>query len=1123
MKKILFFWSVFFHILKAQGGYYYVKTFQTELHKEANAIGKLAVEPNGIVFCSHSQGILTFDGKKWYNLPVESAVYDIKIIQNQIFFITDKYLGKISLIEQPYKIEKFIELQSQFRQIENDSQNLYLYSEEEILVLSLESKIQKSIKSPSEGFFGGMLKYKNAIWVLDPGLGFLSIQSKNYELEPVQNSQVLENQYLQNYFVTPEALYLVTLDNAIYVYENENFKFLGQYNSGKNTYIHGIIVIEDEIIAATNNQGLLVINRKSGAIQQQITTIHGLPDNESYSLFLDNHQGIWLAHPFHFSRIYWSKKLEDYTNAVGIIGNIHVLAQNQEQLWVGTDNGLFYLSYEIPKESEMVSFTVSKTIVKKNSIVRNIQENPSTNSDQQEQESKTQNENKKEKKGFLNKLKEKLSKKDKNKSKQDNNSNENIKKEQTHTSTQEKKQTFIEEKKYTYQENVNQISIKSAENYRRYLVFRPVQGISEIVYDIKVLGNRILVGTQKGFYEIIDRKIEFKLPVLAYKIVEKNGNIWVASNQKVLELQKNGKSWQISKTLNTGRFINSLVIRNNEILGGTIKGYFKTSYSLQSPQWFLEKEGNTYLKQYQNQVLAISSTNIYKIENEPSATQLKLPSSFQIIPSQEGVFLFSKSLIFSLNEKLLWDTLYYSRLLDDVPSYIYQNKEQYWLSGKKSLFKFYKYKETFQSPMQVYTRGYFVTGKSFWSTVYKDSLIYDNPLNLSYGDYNIEVMLSTSHLFNPEVTQYFVSINNGEWTLVDEKNWVLYNLPSGKYSIALKAVLPNGETSEVYAFAIYIASPFWRTWWFYLLMVSLFIGSAYLYTKYKLRKLEEEKRKIEEQNKILEQKVEERTREIAEQKQIIEEKNAEIMDSLRYSERIQQAMLPKEQQISTIFENNCFVLYMPRDVVSGDFYWVYEKNDQLLIAAGDCTGHGVPGALMSMIGISMLNKIVDMGIYEPAKILSLLHKEVHESLKQNSDNQVLDGMDIALVLYEPHKSKLTLASAMRPVYLIRDHEIIIYKGDKKPIGGREPEKFFSTHEMFLEDGDIFYLFSDGYADQFNENNQKYQLGRFRKKLLEIHQEPLKKQQEILKEEILQWKGNAEQVDDIMVIGIKYKK
>jgi len=1132
MRIFFLLFLLFIHFLNGQNGYFFVKTFTTEYQKETNHIGAFEISENGIIFASNSQGILAFDGKTWSNIITESPVRDLEIYQNHLYYLTDNYLGKINTQNLPFKQDKFLELKSNFQQIERQNQNLFLYSEEEILIINLENLSQKSLKLPNNELFAGILRHKDEIWVLSSTEGFFSLNTNTLNFEPIKNSEIFENQYVQNYYNSSNALYIVTLDNAIYVYENSYFKLLGQYNSSKNSYIHGIIVIDDEIIAATNNQGILVINKNTGQIQQQISTIHGLPDNESHSVFLDKNQGIWLAHPFHFSRIYWSKKFEDYTNAVGLIGNIHSLATLQEQIWVGTDNGLFYLTHEIPKESEMVSFTFSKTIIKRDFIkeknnesnnVKNFNKEDKAKEKISDKEEKSTDKNTtKEKKGFFNKLKDKFSKKDK-KNKNENKENDEQKDSKLEANNVEENkvvQPKFKETQVTYQENYQQVNIKSAENYRKYLVFKPIQGISEIVYDVQFLENRVLVGTQKGFYEIVDKKIVFKLPTLCYKITDINGNLLVSSNQKLLKLQKNGNSWEVVKTFNSGRFINSLVVDKNYVFCGTSKGYFVTNFNLQEPRWFLESNGNIIVRKYQSKLYALSSKQIYRIENEPIPLNLNLPNSYQLIPSHEGIYLHTKSLILALNAQSLWDTLYYSRLLNEIPSYLLSKENQYLISGNRSILKIYK--QSSKEETKVYVRGFSVTGKSFWGSVFKDSVIHQSELNLGYGDYNIHVKFSCSNLFDPDAVQYFVSINKGEWALVEGKDWILYNLPPGNYSVSLFAILPNGTKSDTLNFNISIALPFWKTWWFYIFLIGLMVVLAYFYTRYKLRKLEEEKRKIEEENQILEQKVEERTREIALQKKIIEEKNTEIMDSLRYSERIQQAMLPKEQQIKSIFENNCFILYMPRDVVSGDFYWLHEKDHQLLVAAGDCTGHGVPGALMSMIGISLLNRIRDNGIKEPAKILSALHKEIHESLKQGSDNQVLDGMDIAIVLYEPSLNKLTFASAMRPIFLIRDNELIVYKGDKKSIGGKEPEKYFSTHELFLEDGDIFYLFSDGYADQFNPYNQKYQVGRFRKKLLEIHQLPLKNQKEILEEEILRWKGDAEQVDDIMVIGIKHK-
>ena len=1124
MKKILICLLLHFSFLWSQHGYFYVKSFQTELQHETNRIGCFQITDNGLLFSANSYGIIVLDGKTWHQIPIETPVYDLELLDDHIFFLTEHYIGKIDIHKIPFQPEKFLEIKYSFHQMERVDKKLFLYSDEQILVVNLENATSKKLSFPEEVQLHGMLKFKNEIWILTSSEGLFSVHPNTLEIKPVENSQGLENQFIQNYFEDSSALYIVTVDNVIYAYENSKLRLLGQYSSSKNTYIYGIVVIENDLIAATNDQGLLVINKKNGSIQQQINTIHGLPDNESHAIYLDKNRGIWLAHPFQFSRTYWSKSFEDYTNAVGLIGNIHCMAQVNEQIWVGTDNGLFYLSYEIPKESEMVSFTLTKTIVKRLETPKekNTGQNLKTSSkdNPKQQDNPPKNEEITEKKGFFKKLKDKFSKKNKKDKKEDKQENT----EQTEV-TEESKFTEsptiqdVKETRITLQENYNQIAIKNAENYRRYLVFHSVQGISEMVYDIYPHGNTVYVGTHKGFYEVVNYKVQQKLPILCNKIIEYQGNIWITSHQKIIKLQKN-KNWEASQTLNTGRYINTLILRNNELIGGTSKGYFITSLSLQAPKWFLENEGRITVHLLNSKVYALSSKHIYLIEKEPILQKNQLPAVFHWIPTKQGLFLVSKSLILSYNSSNTWDTLYYSRLLDDLPSYILETSQHFIISGKKSLIKVLK--QNVAQNAKVYVRGYRVTGKSFWGTVFKDSLITTQDLNLGYGDYNIQVQFACSYDLDPDAVQYFVSINHGEWSLIETKDWILYNLPAGNYSINIQAVFPNGNRTEILNFQVHIGLPFWRTWWFYLLVTGLVIGSAVWYTRYKLRKLEEEKRKVEEENKILEQKVQERTREIAEQKKIIEEKNNEIMDSLRYSERIQQAMLPKEQAFQSIFDNNCFVLYMPRDVVSGDFYWLHEKNNQLLVAAGDCTGHGVPGALMSMIGISMLNKIVDNGIKEPSKILSALHKEIHEALKQGSESKVLDGMDIAIVLFEPHLKKATFASAMRPIYFFRDNDLTIYKGDKKPIGGKEPERFFSTHELFLEDGDIFYLFSDGYADQFNPQNQKYQLGRFRKLLQEIHQKPLKEQQEILKKEILEWKADTEQVDDIMVIGIKYK-
>jgi phosphoserine phosphatase RsbU/P len=256
----------------------------------------------------------------------------------------------------------------------------------------------------------------------------------------------------------------------------------------------------------------------------------------------------------------------------------------------------------------------------------------------------------------------------------------------------------------------------------------------------------------------------------------------------------------------------------------------------------------------------------------------------------------------------------------------------------------------------------------------------------------------------------------------------------------------------------------------------------------------------------------------------IEEQKKHIMDSIFYARRIQTAILPSQLMMERYLPSS-FVLYMPKDIVSGDFYWLHESNGHIMVAAVDCTGHGVPGAFMSIVGFNQLNHAVThAGAIKASEILEELNKGVIETLNEGSNStSIRDGMDLALCVLLPERNKLYFAGANNPLIIIRNNEIIKLKGDKIPIGAFEGKEqaSFTNHEIEIYPGDCLYLFSDGYADQFGgESDKKFLISRFLKLLLEIHQRPLEEQKEILKEKLDRWMGKNSQVDDILVIGIK---
>ncbi len=256
----------------------------------------------------------------------------------------------------------------------------------------------------------------------------------------------------------------------------------------------------------------------------------------------------------------------------------------------------------------------------------------------------------------------------------------------------------------------------------------------------------------------------------------------------------------------------------------------------------------------------------------------------------------------------------------------------------------------------------------------------------------------------------------------------------------------------------------------------------------------------------------------------IEEQKRHIEDSIHYAKRIQNAILPPDEYVERLL-SEYFILYKPKDIVSGDFYWVSNKEDKVFIAAVDCTGHGVPGAFMSIVGHDQLDYSVNViGARKPSDILNALNQGVTDTLRQKrTEISVKDGMDIALCALDFKKKTLEFAGAYNPLFHVRNSELIQVPADKFPVGaflGEDLSKF-TNHEINLNKGDIIYIFSDGYADQFGgPKNKKFLTKRFREMLMDIHNQPMERQQEILDATIEGWRGSNNQIDDILVIGIK---
>lgn len=383
-------------------------------------------------------------------------------------------------------------------------------------------------------------------------------------------------------------------------------------------------------------------------------------------------------------------------------------------------------------------------------------------------------------------------------------------------------------------------------------------------------------------------------------------------------------------------------------------------------------------------------------------------------------------------------------------------------------------------------------------------------------NYNEELLVSLKAIYFRDIysLSYQYKLDERAWSVPQSSpTFQLSGLDNGLHDIKFRAISPDQKLSNEITVQVTVIPPFYETSWFILLMILMGGGLIYLVFRWRTHVLRE-------RQKQLELTVEERTEEIRLQKIEIETQHGEIRDSIAYAKRIQEAILPPTALINKCLPQN-FVLYKPKDVVAGDFYWLEEVGDIIIFAAADCTGHGVPGAMVSVVCHNALNRSVrEIGLTEPNAILDKTRELVLQRF-ESGKREVNDGMDIAVCALNKKTNELKFSGAHNGLYLIRKNELIEMKGDKQPIGKFHDPKPFSLHTIQLEKEDTFYVYTDGFADQFGgDKGKKLKSSHFKNLLLEKHQLNLKDQLKVISTAFENWKGELEQVDDVCVIGVK---
>ncbi|MDG1476042.1 MAG: SpoIIE family protein phosphatase, partial [Vicingaceae bacterium] len=404
-----------------------------------------------------------------------------------------------------------------------------------------------------------------------------------------------------------------------------------------------------------------------------------------------------------------------------------------------------------------------------------------------------------------------------------------------------------------------------------------------------------------------------------------------------------------------------------------------------------------------------------------------------------------------------------------------------------------------------------------------EMLAIDNPFAQIYIMFNAIKFNNTSPLqYKAVLSSGNEEIEHGRWS--DKEEVKFHQLSPGKYKVELYCrVGAKGKPSEPTILEFKILPAWWQTWWFESIVVLLVLALLYLLYKWRTNALVKRQKQLEQ---IVKEKTAEanKERDLAQgQKEIIEEAHREITDSINYAERIQRSFLATKEMLDENLKDY-FVFFQPKEAVSGDFYWAGKLNNgNFAVVNADSTGHGVPGAIMSILNISSIEKAVENKLTDPSEIFNATRKTIIERLKKDgSEEGGKDGMDASIISFDFANSKFSYTAANNPIWVIRKGEVIIIKPEKMPVGKHEFDHVpFTQQEFELQKGDIVYTITDGFQDQFGgEKGKKFMVKRLRELLLSISHLPMQEQQQELNNIFFKWKGNEEQVDDVCVIGVR---
>ncbi len=1051
----------------------------------------------GVMFFGNTQAILEFDGSRWstYDLPNLVPARSLDVSPEGVLYVgTFGNFGYLSVNTDGSRA--FVSLANKIKEDEHNefadiwrvaavSSGTYFFTPNRIYCFN-NGEINV-IEAEMEAMFGFKAYDRVFVMLKDKGLAII----EDNELIKLPHTSVFNSEHRMYTLIEfkDEKILIGTRNSGFYTYdlaffkENERYNFkkkvagsvIRHLKSNATEYInensmYSATKVNDNLFAfGTVTGGIVLINQK-GNIERIINSNHSLNNNCIYSLYADESGNLWAGLQQGISHIDLSYPLsfynEEYNKLSGFVTST-VMFNNE--LYVGTMSGVYKYPTQTSTSGEKLEFTKLTEEIFEFWDFAAVRNNLLAVGN-----------------GGIYSLKRgKL------------------------INILEESASVIEKSKFSD----DLLFIGHDEEFA--------------VYHIKGKGKQIRLKKYFSFTGVDERIVS---------IVEfQPGELWLSTDfdgiykvkYKPEDIEKYKiKHFTVDNGLPTNEY-NSVQVIDNKIYITTRKGLY------------IPQENN-------DSIIFVQDNSIGKVFAADSASLIQvLPFKDKFIVNSENqkVGLLSKT----ESGNYTWDNQFSIRFPNIYKVAIFNNLLDIYTSNGLYLYDLDN-KKDFNRSFNVLIRKVSLKKDSvlFYGNHYSTAIVIDSvyaSVSLSQNNSDIKELeykdnslsFEFSCLFYEEsgktTYSYILEGFDDTWSIPSHEGKAVYtNIPFGEYIFKVKAFNVYDTESEIAEYRFIIHPPLWKTnlafLTYVLLFVLLVVGIVRLNS-----------RRLKARNKELERIVEERTMEISQknkdilaQKEELEEKNVQINHSISYARTIQRAMIPSKEIIDSFFDS--FILYKPRDIVSGDFYWAspVEQNGKQSIIVGvvDCTGHGVPGAFMSMIAMSQLNNIVGINkIYSPSKIIDNLNSGIKKALHQE-ETENNDGMDLGIIYAEDHNGtvKVVFAGAKFPILIYRKSQNIIekIKGSSSSVGGSHSitgKAEFVDNSFFIEKGDIMYLFSDGFRDQNNAERRRFGSKKFSDLIQKIANLDLEAQKKALNDELTTWQGNEAQRDDVIVVGLKH--